>query len=232
MHWTRSIVFGPDNKMYVSIGSSCNVCVETDSTRASVMQYDENGKNGRVFARGLRNAVGMAFNPVTHELWVSQNERDNIAPDHENLPPEEINILQAGGDYGWPYCYGDRIPNPEFHDAARCANTIAPALEMPAHSAPLSMTFLANATQLPDSDRGDALIAFHGSWNRSTPTIARVVRVRITNNKPVGIDDFITGWQSSDGNRWGRPVDVAVLSDGSLAVSDDGSGEIIRIAKP
>ncbi|MEO7218423.1 MAG: PQQ-dependent sugar dehydrogenase [Gemmatimonadaceae bacterium] len=231
MHWTRSIVFGPDNKMYVAAGSDCNVCIEKDSTRAAVMQYDESGKNGRLFAIGLRNAVGLAFNPVTRELWVTQNERDNLKPSHENLPPDELNILRAGGDYGWPYCYGDRIPNPEFHDAARCANTIPPALALPAHSAPLGMTFLDHATQLPDSDRGDALVAFHGSWNRSVPTKARLVRVRIQDNKPVGIEDFVTGWQGSNDNRWGRPVDIAVLHDGSLAISDDASGEIIRIAK-
>lgn len=231
MHWTRSIAFGADNKMYVSIGSSCNVCVERDSTRAAVMQYDENGKNGRVFARGLRNAVGMGFNPVTRDLWVSQNERDNIKPTHEDLPPDEINILKAGGDYGWPYCYGDRVPNPEYHDTARCATTIAPALDLHAHSAPLSLTFLNNATQLPAADRGDVLVALHGSWNRTVPTVSRIVRVRIVNNKPAGYDDFVTGWQSADGKRWGRPVDVAVLKDGSLAISDDGSGEIIRVAK-
>lgn len=230
-HWTRSIVFGPDNKMYVSIGSSCNICVEKDSTRATVMQFDEDGSHGRVFARGLRNAVGMAFNPVTHQLWVSQNERDNLRPAHENLPPEEVNIVRDGGDYGWPYCYGDRIPNPEFHDTARCASTIAPALEMQAHSAPVSLTFLDNATQLPDSDRGDALVAFHGSWNRTTPTGAKVVRIRIQDNKPIGYDDFVTGWQAANGKRWGRPVDVVVLKDGSLLISDDMSGEIIRIAQ-
>ena len=230
-HWTRSIVFGPDGRMYVSIGSSCNLCVEKDSTRATVMQFDENGQHGRVFSRGLRNAVGMAFNPVTHELWVSQNERDNIRPDHENLPPEEINILHAGGDYGWPYCYGDRIPNPEYHNAARCASTIPPALEMQAHSAPLSLTFLEGATQLPAAYRGDALVSFHGSWDRSNPTGAKVVRIRIHDNKPVAVEDFVTGWQTSDGKRWGRPVDVVVLKDGSLLISDDVSGEIIRVAK-
>ena len=230
-HWSRSIVFGPDNKMYVSIGSTCNICVESDSTRATVMQFDENGQHGRVFSRGLRNAVGMAFNPVTHALWVSQNERDNIKPEHEDLPPEEINILRDGGDYGWPYCYGDRIPNPEYGNAARCASTIAPALEMQAHSAPLSLTFMQNATQLPATDRGDALVAFHGSWNRATPTGTKVVRIRIQNNKPVGVDDFVTGWQRPDGTRWGRPVDIAVMKDGSLLISDDGSGEIIRISK-
>jgi glucose/arabinose dehydrogenase len=230
-HITRSIVFGPDNKMYVSIGSSCNLCIEKDSTRATVMQFDENGKNGRIFARGLRNAVGVAFNPVTHELWVSQNERDNLKPSHEDLPPEEINILRDGADYGWPYCYGDRVPNPEYHDAARCANTTPPALKMQAHSAPLSMTFLSNATQLPEANRSGAIVAFHGSWNRTTPTGAKVVLVRIENNKPVGTDDFITGWQTADGQRWGRPVDIQVIKDGSLLVSDDKSGEIIRISK-
>jgi glucose/arabinose dehydrogenase len=230
MHWTRSIAFGPDGRMYVAAGSDCNVCVEKDSTRAAVMQYDENGKNGRVYARGLRNAVGIAFNPATGDLWVSQNERDNIEPDHQNLPPEELNIIHDGGDYGWPYCYGDRIPNPEFNDQARCANTIPPALEMQAHSAPLSLTFLKDATQLPAAERGDALIAFHGSWDRDEPTGAKVVRVHIQNNTPVSYDDFITGWQGPDGKRWGRPVDVAVLHDGSLVISDNSSGEIIRVA--
>jgi glucose/arabinose dehydrogenase len=230
-HWTRSIVFGPDNKMYVSIGSSCNLCVEKDSTRATVMQFDENGKNGRIFARGLRNAVGIAFNPATQELWASQNERDDIKPEHENLPPEELNILRDGGDYGWPYCYGNRIPNPEYDNAARCAKTIAPALEMQAHSAPLSLTFLNNATQLAPGDRGDALIAFHGSWNRTTPTGAKVVRIRIQDNKPVGAEDFVTGWQTPDGKRWGRPVDVAVLNDGSMLITEDTEGEIVRISR-
>jgi glucose/arabinose dehydrogenase len=230
-HWTRTIVFGPDNRMYVSIGSTCNLCVEKDSDRAVVMQYDESGKNGRVFARGLRNAVGLAFNPDSKELWAAQNERDNLPPDHENLPPEEINIVHDGGDYGWPYCYGNRIPNPEYHDTARCANTVPPALEMQAHSAPLGIVFLQNATQLPAEYRGDALVTFHGSWNRKAPTGAKVVLVRVQNDKPVSYEDFITGWQRGDGSRWGRPVDVAVLGDGSVLVSDDLSGEIIRIAK-
>jgi glucose/arabinose dehydrogenase len=195
------------------------------------MQYDADGKNGRVYAKGLRNAVGIAVNPNTHALWVVVNERDDLPPNHENLPPEEVNILRDGGDYGWPYCYGNRISNPEYHDAARCANTIPPALEMQAHSAPLGMTFLQNATQLPESERGDMLVAFHGSWNRSTPTGAKVVRVSIVNNQPTAVQDFITGWQRSDGSRWGRPVDVAVMKDGSILISDDASGEIIHLTK-
>lgn len=230
-HWTRTIAFGADGRMYVSIGSTCNICVEQSPDRAAVMQYDSIGKNGRVFASGLRNAVGMAVNPVTGEVWVSQNERDNLPPNHENLPPEEINILRAGGNYGWPYCYGNRVPSPEYNDPSRCANTIPPALEMQAHSAPLGITFLDRAVNFPAEYRGDMLVAFHGSWNRDQPTGAKVVRVRISDNKPVSYEDFATGWQRPDGSRWGRPVDVLVYKDGSLLVSDDLSGGIVRIAR-
>jgi glucose/arabinose dehydrogenase len=230
-HWSRSIVFGADSAMYVSIGSTCNICEEKSPDRAAVMRYDEDGKNGRVFSSGLRNAVGIAVHPTTKQIWVTQNERDNIEPDHEDLPPEEINILQDGGNYGWPYCYGDRIPSPEpaFHDPARCRQTIPPALAMQAHSAPLGITFLDRATMFPSDWRGDALVAFHGSWNRSVPTGAKVVRVRIRDGRPVAYEDFITGWQGPNGRRWGRPVDVLVHTDGSLLISDDAAGAIYRV---
>jgi glucose/arabinose dehydrogenase len=230
-HSTRSIVFGADSGMYISIGSSCNLCVETAPDRAAVMRYDLDGKGGRVYSRGLRNAVGMALHPVTKEIWVSQNERDNLPPNHEDLPPEEINILQDGGDYGWPYCYGDRIPNPEYHDQARCDRIIAPALKMQAHSAPLGMTFLANATQFPAEMRGDLLLAFHGSWNRDVPTGAKVVRIRVVNNRPVSAEDFLWGFQRPNGSRWGRPADVAVWKDGSVLVAEDLGGGIYRISR-
>jgi glucose/arabinose dehydrogenase len=232
-HATRTIVFGADSAMYVSVGSSCNLCVETDSERAAVVQFNEDGSNGRVFSRGLRNAVGLAVHPATHALWVSQNERDDITPDHQDLPPEEINILQDGKDYGWPYCYslhGAPVPNPEFHDAPRCASTIPAALEMPAHSAPLGMTFLDKATLLPSEYRGDLLVAFNGSWNRTQPTGAKVVRVLISGGLPTGVEDFVSGWQRDDGSRWGRPADVEVYKDGSVLISDDQSGSLYRVA--
>ena len=228
-HWTRSIIFGADNRMYVSIGSTCNICVETANERAAVMVYDENGQNGRVYSSGLRNAVGMAVNPTTKQIWVTQHERDNLKPDHQDLPTEEINLLSDGKDYGWPYCHGPKIPNPEFNDQARCNSTVSPALRMQAHSAPLGMTFLSKATQFPADWRGDALVAFHGSWNRDTPTGAKVVRIRVRNGKPVSYEDFITGWQGDTGARWGRPVDFAVLRDGSVLVSDDNGGTIFRV---
>jgi glucose/arabinose dehydrogenase len=228
-HWTRTIVFGADSAMYVSVGSSCNLCVETTPERATVLRFNEDGSGKRVYASGLRNAVGLAVNPTTGALWVSQNERDNLTPDHENLPPEELNILTSGADYGWPYCYGDRVPNPEYNDQARCGSTVAPALKMQAHSAPLGITFLAKATSFPADYRGDLLVAFHGSWNRTTPTGAKVVRVHVADGKPTSAEDFITGWQGADGNRWGRPVDVLVAADGSVLVSDDQSGSIYRV---
>jgi glucose/arabinose dehydrogenase len=232
-HWTRSIAFGADSTMYVAIGSSCNMCVEREKDRAAVMRYDASGANGRLFSSGLRNAVGIAMHPVTKEIWVTQNERDNIEPDHENLPPEEINILRDGADYGWPYCYGNRLPTPDrdFNDPERCARTEAPALEMQAHSAPLGIAFLDRATMFPEDWRGDAIVAFHGSWNRSTPTGAKLVRVRIRDGKPVSYEDFITGWQSANGRRWGRPVDVLVYKDGSLLISDDAAGALYRVSR-
>ena len=230
-HWTRTIVFGADSAMYVAVGSSCNLCVEQTPERAAVLRFNEDGSGKRVYAMGLRNAVGLAVHPETGALWASQNERDNLSPSYEDLPPEEINIVTDGADYGWPYCYGNRIPNPEYRDAARCANTVPPALAMQAHSAPLGMSFLARATTFPVDYKGDLLVAFHGSWNRSTPTGAKVVRVRVANGKPVSVEDFITGWQQSSGSRWGRPVDVVVAADGSVLVSDDDGGAIYRVTR-
>ena len=228
-HWTRTVIFGADSAMYVSIGSSCNVCEERSPDRAAVLRFDEQGKNGRLYARGLRNAVGMAVNPATREIWVSQHERDNLAPDHQDLPAEEINILRDGGDYGWPYCRDDRVPSPEYDDAARCANTIPPALRMQAHSAPMALEFLNTASNFPADYRGDALVAFHGSWNRDVPTGAKVVRVRVKDGKPVSYEDFVAGWQRPDGSRWGRPVGLLVARDGSVLVSDDMGGVVYRV---
>jgi glucose/arabinose dehydrogenase len=231
-HSTRSVVIAPDSFVYVSIGSSCNLCIEANADRAAVTRYDLDGKNGRVYSSGLRNAVGMAVRPGTSEIWVSTHERDNIAPSYEDMPPEEIDILQDGGDFGWPYCHSNRVPNPEYNNQARCNPTVAPALMMQAHSAPLGVTFLTNATKLPAAMRGDMLVAFHGSWNRSVPTGAKVVRVQIANNRPTGYVDFLAGFQRANGSRWGRPTDVAVWRDGSVLVSEDLGGGIYRVSTP
>lgn len=230
-HWTRTVLFGADSAMYISIGSSCNVCEERDPERATVMRFAPDGTGGRIYARGLRNAVGMAVHPASGAIWVTQHERDNLEPDHQDLPHEEINILQDGGDYGWPYCHGDRVPNPEYKNQSRCDSTLPPAFTMQAHSAPMGMTFLDRATAFPDEYRGDALIAYHGSWNRNVPTGAKVVRLRIADGKPTAVEDFIVGWQGDDGKRWGRPVDVLVHADGSVLVSEDKDGVIYRVTR-
>lgn len=223
-HFTRTIGFSPDGKMYVSIGSSCNVCEEKDERRAAILQFNPDGSGGRVFARGLRNSVGFTWRPGTDEIWATDNGRDWLGDD---LPPEEIDIVKEGKHYGWPYCYGDRIPDPQYNKADFCKNTIPPVFQMQAHSAPLGLTFYTEKG-FPKEYQGDLFVAFHGSWNRSVPTGYKVVHIKIKNGKPEGIEDFATGWLKGS-KAWGRPVDVIVGPDGGLYVSDDRDGFIYRI---
>jgi glucose/arabinose dehydrogenase len=227
-HGTREIEFGPDGRLYLSVGSSCNLCEEGDVRRAAVVRYAANGSGQEIIALGLRNTVGLAFHPETGALWASQNERDNLGDD---VPAEELNILTPGGaveHFGWPYCYENRVPNPEYADPGRCLSTVPPALEMQAHSAPLGMVFY-DGDQFPVEYRGDLFLAFHGSWNRSEPTGYKIVRVRVENGQPVSYEDFAAGWLTESGRVLGRPVAVEVGPDGSLYVSDDGAGRIWRV---
>jgi glucose/arabinose dehydrogenase len=223
-HSTRTVVFGPDGYMYVAIGSSCNVCDETDPRRAAVTRFNADGTAEHRFATGLRNSVGLAFNPSTGELWATNNDRDNLGDD---VPPEHLNILKDGKYYGWPQCYLPGQKNPEY-PAATCTSVEPPAITFQAHSAPLGITFY-TGTKFP-GDQGDAFLTYHGSWNRSVPTGAKVVHVKVENGKPVSIEDFVTGWQLGNGSRWGRPVAVLALPDGSLLISDDAGGRIWRVA--
>ena len=166
-HGTRTLVIGPDNRMYVAAGSSCNVCVELprDSMRAAVTRFNLDGSGGRIFARGLRNSVGLAFHPTTGELWANNNDRDNLG---DNVPPEHLNILTEGRWYGWPQCYLPGKPNPEYN-GFDCSGVEPPALTVQAHSAPLGLAFY-TGTRFPSDYQGDAFMTYHGSWNRSTPT--------------------------------------------------------------
>jgi glucose/arabinose dehydrogenase len=226
-HSTRTILFGPDGKLYLSVGSSCNLCDERDSLRAAVSVFNRDGSGGRVFAKGLRNTVGMAFHPTTGELWGNNNDRDNLGDD---LPPEHVNIIKDGKDYGWPKCYLPGKPNPEY-GSADCSQVEPPVITVQAHSAPLGHAFY-TGTQFPADYRGDAFMTLHGSWNRTVPTGAKVVRVQVdaSGRRATGVDDFVTGWQRPDGSRWGRPVGLLVLPDGSLLVSDDMGGKIWRVS--
>lgn len=223
-HSTRTVVFGPEGDMYVAVGSSCNVCDESDPRRAAVTRFNPDGTGEHRFATGLRNSVGLAFNPTTGALWATNNDRDNLGDDK---PPEHLNILKDGRWYGWPQCYLPDQNNPEYPGAA-CDTVEPPAITFQAHSAPLGLTFYTGSA-FPGY-AGDAFIAYHGSWNRSVPTGAKVVHVKVQAGKPASIEDFVTGWQLADGSRWGRPVGLAVLRDGSLLVSDDVGGRIWRVS--
>jgi glucose/arabinose dehydrogenase len=232
-HSTRSILFH-DGKMYISAGSSCNVCIEKDPRRAAVSEYNPDGSGQKIFAKGLRNAVGIALNPKTDTVWVTVNGRDWLGDD---LPPETIYDLgKNGGDAGWPYCYGNRIPDANFTKPGdnRCASVLEPKVEMQAHSAPLGLAFY-QGTQFPGEYQNNIFVAFHGSWNRTVPTGYKVVRVKLDDKgEPVGgAQDFITGWLAPDETRhgrWmGRPVGIVFGDDGTMYLSDDAAGVVYRI---
>lgn len=233
-HSTRSILFH-SGKMYVSAGSSCNACVEKDPRRATVMEFNSDGSDQKIFAKGLRNAVGLAVNPKTDTVWVTVNGRDWLGDD---LPPETIYDLGKGNvDAGWPYCYGDRVADVNFTKPGedRCSGVIEPKVQMQAHSAPLGLAFY-EGSMFPPEYRNNIFVAFHGSWNRSVPTGYKVVRVKLDGNgQPVGgAEDFITGWLAPNERkkgRWmGRPVGIAFGTDGSMYLSDDAGGVVYRIA--
>lgn len=224
-HSTRTILFSPDfSSLFVSIGSSCNVCDEQDQRRAAIMRYTPDGSEGRLFARGLRNAVGITFRPETGELWATNNGRDFLGDD---LPPETVYQVQEGDDYGWPRCHSGRVIDPDFGDEGACQGVGSPEVEMQAHAAPLGLAFY-TGDQFPPEYEGDLFIALHGSWNRSIPVGYKVVRVPFSGESIGPVGDFAVGWLES-GSSWGRPVDVVVGMDGSLFISDDAGGRIYRI---
>lgn len=227
-HSTRTVIFLPDGRMAVSVGSSCNVCEETDPRRAAVVIYDGPQATGeRVFASGLRNAVGLAVHPATGELWATNNGRDMMGDD---LPPETVEIVRDGGDHGWPHCHSGRIEDPDLGYPGSCEGVTDPLVEMQAHSAPLGLAFYTEDA-FPPEYQGDLFIAFHGSWNRSVPTGYKVVRLPLDGDAPTGpVEDFATGWLDEEtGEVSGRPVGLAVGPDGALYVSDDSGGFIYRI---
>ena len=230
-HWTRTVGFGPDGRLFVAVGSSCNVCEETDQRRAAISVYNADGSDGRVFMRGLRNAVGFVWQPGAAELWATNNGRDQLGDD---APFETVYHVRDGGNAGWPNCYpapGGMLSDPEFGQSDICQTVDPPAVTFQAHSAPLGLRFY-DGTSFPEAARGDLFVALHGSWNRSAPVGYKVIRVPFADGNPGQAEDFATGWMASEGNRgsvWGRPVDVLVAPDGALLVSDDDGGAIYRI---
>jgi glucose/arabinose dehydrogenase len=244
-HTLKSLRVGPDKHLYINVGSSCNVCDETDPLRATMLRYTPEGKPagalvtvGRhapspIWARGLRNTQGFAWHPQTGALFATNNGSDMRSaskggkPD-DDLPPEHFNLLEAGKHYGWPYCWGSQVTDPHFPGPdGFCKETQPPAITFTAHSTPIGIAFLDQA-QVPAEYKGDALVAQHGSWNRSVPSGYKLVRVHFEQGKPVSVSDFASGWLRGN-EAWGRPVDVAVGPDGAIYVSDDRAGLVYRI---
>lgn len=250
-HTLKTIKQSPDGFLFVNVGSSCNVCVENDPTRATILRYSAEGKpagalttlgrhqQSAIWARGLRNSQAFAWHPVTGAMYATNEGSDMRSatkggPVNDELPPEHLNKIEAGKHYGWPYCWGDAntkqlVQDPNFvGEPDFCKTAQGPEVTFTAHTTPIGITFL-NKTAFPADYQDDAIIALHGSWNRKQPAGYKLVRVKFdANHQASSVEDFATGWlQGSEA--WGRPVDVAVGTDKALYVSDDRMGAIYRI---
>ena len=232
-HWTRNILFSPDGKkLYVSIGSSGNVEVEKDERRAGISEYNPDGTGYRLFASGLRNPIGLAWNPATGQLWTAVNERDGLGDD---LVPDYVTGVKDGGFYGFPFSYigQNEEPRRKGENPEMVKKAIVPDVLLTSHSAALGIQFY-TGTMFPKDYQGDAFVALHGSWNREKLTGYKIIRVKFENGKLVknGYEDFLTGWLPNENSRevWGRPVGLLVNSDGSLLIADDGANKIWRVS--
>ncbi len=229
-HGWKFIAFGPDGKLYIPVGAPCNICAPDPERYALISRLDlANGKL-EIIARGVRNTVGFDWHPQTRQLWFSDNGRDMLGDD---LPPDELNRLdQAGRHFGYPYCHGTSVADPEFGTQRNCAQLTPPAQELGAHVAPLGMRFY-TGKQFPARYRNAIFVAEHGSWNRSSKAGYRVMAAILQNDKVVAYEPFASAWLQHEGTTQekvlGRPADVLVMPDGSLLVSDDQVGAIYRI---
>ena len=226
-HGWKYLRFGPDDRLYVPVGAPCNVCTRRDERYATILRMQPNGTDAEVFARGVRNTVGFDWHPGTGEMWFTDNGRDWLGDD---APPCELNRAPAAGlHFGFPYCHGADISDPDFGRQRTCDTFTAPAQDLDPHVAPLGMRFYTGGT-FPATYRHQIFIAEHGSWNRSTPLGYRITRVRLRDGRAAGYEVFAEGWLGEDGRAWGRPVDLLVMPDGALLVSDDQAGAVYRIA--
>ena len=220
-HWTKSITFDEEGMLYVAMGSTCNVCEEPDPRRATIMRYKADGSSGEIYASGLRNSVGLAFTPWSGELYATDNGRDLLGDDY---PPCELNRIEQDGFYGWPYLNGDNDPDPDFGEMRKDlqSRAIIPAFNFPAHNAPLGIYF-------PKDRQRTALVALHGSWNRSTPDGYRVLRLRWQDSGEIQSEDFLWGFLR-DEEVIGRPVDIAGDGEEGFFISDDYARVIYRVS--
>jgi glucose/arabinose dehydrogenase len=230
VHVTRTIGFGRDGRLYVSIGSSCNVCVEADARRTTTQVMNADGSNPQAYARGLHNALGFDWDPETGRMWADETGQDGLG---DAFPPDEINLIEPGRHYGFPFFVGRNLPNgvPELKDVQPTVGAdaaVPPALELPPHVSGIDLRFY-TGTQFPASYRNAMFIALHGSTGIAEKVGYKVVRVVMHDGRPVGLEDFATGWLK-DGVVSGRPAGLATGADGALYVSDDNRGFIYRIA--
>lgn len=233
-HWTRNILFSPDGKkMFVSIGSATNVDVEEDPKRAAISVYDPDGKNHKIYAAGLRNPIGLAWNPKTGELWTAVNERDGLGDD---LVPDYATSVKEGGFYGWPYAYigQNEDPRRKGESPDHVKRTLVPDVLFTSHVAALGIQFY-TGKMFPKEYRGDAFVAMHGSWNRAKLSGYKVVRIKFDDNGKLegnAFEDFVSGWLPDENSNevWGRPVGLLFLQDGSLLITDDGARKVWRVS--
>jgi len=228
-HGWKYIAFGPDDKLYVPVGAPCNICDSTvvDERYASITRMDPDGSNREVYAKGVRNSVGFTWHPETKELWFTDNGRDMMGDD---TPPCELNrVSEAGEHFGFPYCHGGTVKDPEFGDQHPCADFVAPVQPLGAHVAPLGVKF-PTGDMFPATYKNYAFIAEHGSWNRTKKVGYRISMVALEGNKSVGYETFIDGWLDDESQeQFGRPVDILFLEDGSMLISDDFGDAIYRV---
>jgi glucose/arabinose dehydrogenase len=229
-HWTRTIGFGPDGKMYVAIGSSCNTCEEEDARRTTIMQYNADGSGGRPYAKGLRNAIGFDWDPQTRVMWADDMGQDRLG---EEKPPDEINRIEDGKHYGWPYFIENNEPNPDLKDpkgSLKPEQATPPALALQPHASPIDLRFY-KGNKFPAAYRNAMFVALHGSSpNARKEKIGyKVVRVVVKDGRATGVEDFVTGWLK-DGQVLGRPAGLITGADGALYISDDNKGFIYRVS--
>ncbi|MBS3806106.1 MAG: sorbosone dehydrogenase family protein [Bacteroidales bacterium] len=224
-HGWKYISFGPDGKLYVPVGAPCNICDSEKDIYATITRMDRDGSNIEIYAEGIRNTVGFTWHPQTGELWFTDNGRDRMG---DNRPPDELNkAAEKGLHFGYPYCHGKDISDPQFGSGKSCQNYVEPEQELGPHVAALGMIFY-TGDMFPESYKNQILIAEHGSWNRSEKIGYRIMQVSMENGQAQNYQPFAEGWLQGE-QVWGRPVDIVQLHDGSLLVSDDYGDAIYRI---
>ena len=225
-HGWKYLRFGPDNKLYTSVGAPCNICEPEKPIYSSLVRLNADGSGFEILARGIRSSVGFDWQPETDALFFTENGRDYLGDD---LPPDELNRWTTAGEhFGFPYCHGGDIPDPEFAVGKKCAQFTAPAWKFKAHMAPLGLRFY-RGKQFPVEYQNQLFVAEHGSWNRSEPHGYRIALVKFNQGKPVAEQVFIDGWLAKDDNVLGRPVDILEMPNGSLLISDDKLGVIYKV---